>query len=285
MPTTPPPDLLDREIAKAGAREATDLAVPLLQEVVNFGVAALARCLHAVQDGEHHFAVLIPYRHLLEMVDAVQVLIDGPVPRPAVLQLRSAFEALLTIEYIIKTDTEKRAFAYLARQTQGEIDNLWRIGGQYDDLGASPEQIEANVRSCHRRLHRAGWKQAHEALLALGKNKRLVDWYRVYGGPGNRAQLADAVGRMKEYNVLYRSWSEVTHASADMENVLKKKGTGDVIMIRRLRHPDGFNQVVSFAIDFAVNATGVVLRFYRPEEEKVWARWYWNEIRDRARRF
>src|SRR2546426_12428137 len=37
MPTDPLPQLLDRDLAKADVREWIDVAVPLLQEVVNYG--------------------------------------------------------------------------------------------------------------------------------------------------------------------------------------------------------------------------------------------------------
>jgi Family of unknown function (DUF5677) len=284
MPTRAPTNLIDRDVSRAGAREAIDLAVPVLQDVVDYGSAALARCLPAVKDGDQHLAILISYRHLLEMVDAVQVLVEGPTPRPAALQLRSAFEALLTIEFILQADTERRAFAYLARHTQSEVGHLWRLGGQHDDLRVPPGQIEANLRSFQRRLERPGWKDANAALLALGKHRRLVNWYSAYGGPKSTAQLAAKVGRTKDYNVLYGVWSGVVHAGAELEDLLKEGKNGEVL-IRRLRHPDGFNQVVSFAVDFAVTATRRVLVFYRPAEEKVWAKWYRDEIRERARSF
>jgi hypothetical protein len=52
------------------------------------------------------------------------VLICSGTPSPAQLQLRSAFEALISIEYILKEDTERRAFAYLAAWAHTEIAKL-----------------------------------------------------------------------------------------------------------------------------------------------------------------
>ncbi len=42
MPATALPQLLDRDLAKANVREWIDVAVPLLQEVVNYGTNVYA---------------------------------------------------------------------------------------------------------------------------------------------------------------------------------------------------------------------------------------------------
>lgn len=113
MPTKPPSPLLDRDLSKASAREMIEIATPMLQEIVNHGVAVFARCERTSKLRDEKLAVLLPYLHVLEMIDGAQVLIADAAPVPARLQLRSAFEAILVIERITETDTTRRAFAFL----------------------------------------------------------------------------------------------------------------------------------------------------------------------------
>lgn len=113
MATSPPSKLLDRDFSKAEAREQIDAAVPLLEEVVNYGLAVFARCSVRPDGRDENAAILLPFHHLLEMIDGVQVLVAAAAPIPARLPLRSAFEALLAIEYITQADTVRRAYAYL----------------------------------------------------------------------------------------------------------------------------------------------------------------------------
>jgi hypothetical protein len=101
MPTVPPRDLLDRGWSRAKVADAMKIAGPLLEEVVNYGMAAFSRCLPALENEEHHVAVLMRQRHVLEMVDAVHLQIEAGASGPPRPQLRSAFEAVLAVEYIL----------------------------------------------------------------------------------------------------------------------------------------------------------------------------------------
>jgi hypothetical protein len=75
MPTKSPPGLLDHDLAKAQVREWIGLTIPLLQEVVNYSLAAFTRCLKTDEGNDSFVAPLLPYLHLLEMIDGVQILL------------------------------------------------------------------------------------------------------------------------------------------------------------------------------------------------------------------
>lgn len=79
-PTSPPPSLVDRDLSRAALQKHIEVADPLLHEVVNFGVAALRRCMHELKVGPHNLGVLLPLHQLLEMVDAVHVLLLAGAP-------------------------------------------------------------------------------------------------------------------------------------------------------------------------------------------------------------
>src|SRR6266446_6134238 len=120
MPTEPLQRLLDRDFHKVEASPVIDVACSLLREIVNYGTNVFGRCEQSVRHAkvqnihvEGHYVILLLYLHVVEMLDALEVLIAASVVIPSFLQLRSAFEAYLQLAWILKEDTRRRVYAYL----------------------------------------------------------------------------------------------------------------------------------------------------------------------------
>ena len=113
MPIDPFKPLFDSELSKAAAKERIEPAVALIEEIRNYGHTLFARCAYRPEGGDENIAILFLYYHLLEMLDAVGVLIAESTPVPAELQVRAMFEALVSLSFILKADTARRAHAYL----------------------------------------------------------------------------------------------------------------------------------------------------------------------------
>ena len=100
--------------------------------------------------------VLLLLRHMIEMTDGVHVLLLTSASRPAQLQLRSMFEAMLYMEFILQDDSERRARAYevgsrmwsyryakrMERGSQARIQFIKEVG---TDPLVTPEMIEGWV--------------------------------------------------------------------------------------------------------------------------------------------
>jgi hypothetical protein len=97
MPTKAPSTLFDPDLARAQVRPLTEKASPLLREILNYGLALFARCSYRPEGDDENLVILLTHRHLLETLDAVNVLVDESAPSPAGLLLRAMFEALLTM--------------------------------------------------------------------------------------------------------------------------------------------------------------------------------------------
>jgi len=293
MPTTAPPGLLDRDLSKAEARQAIDLAVPLLTEIVNQGLAVLARCFAPPIQGDVHMAVLLPFHHLLEMLDGVQLLVGEAAPSAARPQLRSMLEALLYIEHITETGPDTlqyaiRGYAYLVARTRDALKAL-RALRRYDaatpegqDLIArsvvkvdrSIEDIDRNIAHLEARLVKTPWSDVDSSRQALHRSKG--PWYCLgTGTPSNLGNLADRLGRSVYYDVLYRDYSGAVHA-ADTSRQVIAHAPGRV-EIRQLRDPDELHNVVCIAVDLALGAIERVLLTYRPQEQRVHKLWYLPE--------
>jgi hypothetical protein len=125
MPTNPLPAALDRDIAKVEMSDQIKLACPLLQELVNYATNALQRCNLEVADGneDENVAPLILYRHIIEMTDGIEVLLSQASVTPGIPVLRSSFEAVLQLEYILKDPSE-----YVRRSL------MWMLGFIHDRI-------------------------------------------------------------------------------------------------------------------------------------------------------
>jgi len=288
--TRPVSDLLDRDLSKAATSEARTLIAPLLQDLINYGSAALARCSIRPEGGEENLVILLAYRHLLEMTDGVEILVAEAAAPPAALQLRSAFEGLLSLEYMTKEDAERRGLAYLAtcfvrlRSLYGKLDPSTADGRELHDHAVGECHPEIAVRlsgidslavsraDVEARLALPGWKEAHDEFQATKKRLgRRPEWYALYGGPTNLRNLAGHLKRRVEYELLYSTWSQTVHAVdliAQVRKIDQRRA-----MMRRLRYPADLVTVADFAMNFLLDGTKRLLEYYRPAEIMQWSKW------------
>jgi hypothetical protein len=105
--------LFDPESAQSQAQSSISASVSLLAEVRNYGLSVLVDCANRSNKQQHDVAILMLYRHLLEVLDGFSILVAAMAPLPAEFQLRSLIEALFSIKYITREDSARRALSYL----------------------------------------------------------------------------------------------------------------------------------------------------------------------------
>lgn len=292
MPTEPLTRLLDRDLQRVGADPIIQVACPLLREMVNYGTNVFGRCEQStkqarVQDipGEGHLAILLLYLHVVEMIDAIEVQLAQSVAVPPILQLRSAFEAYLQLEWIFKDDTRRRVYAYLVYDIRHRIkiyrslDTSLPEGKQHQakiakDKWAStmsfPQVQDLNERI--QNLEELLVQEFFDEVNAAYDPKR--PWYRLFGGPKNLEQLAQVLKLPVWYDRLYRGASHTMHAVHLMRNL---RGGN----LRVLRDPQPIPDVACMAIHTGVYATEEILKFYRPGEVVRFWQWHQQEIHER----
>jgi hypothetical protein len=219
-------------LAKAQVREVLDLAIPLLREVLNHGLALFARCSYRPEGEDENLVILLVYRHLLEMLDGVIILIAESAPAPAALQLRAMFEALLTIEFLTqdKRKTRPRALVYLYQveihrkrfylsqdptSAEGKAFQSFLATDPYskDWKPSNSAEIAGRVKEIYAMLERQEFREiAAEHRRTRKRVRGSPAWYSFNGGPRNIAELAKSLGRGASYTLLYREWSERTHS-------------------------------------------------------------------------
>ena len=292
MPTEPLKSILDRELSRAEAKEVIELASPLLQELVNYSTHALARCaasktLSGREDED--MAVLALYRHITEITDGIEVLVSQSCSAAALPLLRSSFEALLAIEYILENDTDyvQRSLSWVVGYVHKRLEMYERLDASTDrgrearrffdkDKTASKIQFPpaTDIQERMANLEKMLTKPHLQPIEAEYNKYRKPRWYTLFGGPTNLRMLADHVRRGGQYEILYREWSTTAHAQ-DFLPFMARTSKGERA-IGRLRDTRDLRQIGSFASSFALDATRQVLNKYRPGENL--ATWFKREV-------
>ncbi len=290
--------ILNRDMSRVVARPAIDVAAPLLRQLVDYATNVLVRCESSVAGSkDEHAGVFCLYRHVIEMTDGIEVLVRDACPRPGLLLVRSSFEAVLALEYIIEANSEQRSLAWLCGHIHERIDvhermdpdtergRLFRVAMRADKytrevtMGdfSSSEPI-ARLRAL---LARQPMLSVEEEYSRCKGRRGKPEWFRLFDGPANLYELCQHLQHVSIYDVLYRKWSSISHAT-DYEQFAQADTSGTTF-VRPLRDPSGvlndIGEVSVYAANFMLMATRMLLETYRSGEERNFAEWYRDNVR------
>jgi hypothetical protein len=111
-------------MSKVEAKNIIDVASPLLQELVNYGTNAYVRCGTSASGKENEdVAAIILYLQIVEMTDGIEALVSQSCPAPAIPLVRSSFEALLFLDYILELDYVRRSLSWLVGYVHNRLDS------------------------------------------------------------------------------------------------------------------------------------------------------------------
>jgi hypothetical protein len=244
----------------------------------------------------YHATIFLLMRHIVETVDGVSVLVAKGSKDNCGLLLRSSFEAMAGIVYILKADTERRALAYQVAHIHRKI-KLYRKFVPTDDVG---RQLRVDLKDDQLvsffDLPITDWQKRIDGLkrtFAMPeyapiqaewerlKKERKGDpnWYTLFGGPSDMRKLALDIGRGSFYEILYRPWSDFTHAEGVFGNI--SQGADDDVLMKPVRSPKGIEQACNFACHFCLETVRSVLLAFAPDEWLRFERRYSAELRAR----
>lgn len=293
MPTEALKTLLYRDLSKAAASEIIALASPLLQESVNYSTYALIRAFTSSSRTDEDLAVFALYRQVIEMTDGIEVLISASCPDPAIPLLRSCFEAMLSVEYILESEEDytRRALAWLVGHITQRLKLYDRLDPETEAGKGFKESIEADKTLIGLELDFSREARAAKAnlepILDRPHIKPIYDefrrcrrprWYKLFDGPSNRRDLAKRLNRRGQYDFLYREWSKFSHAES-LTPFLATLSDGQPA-IEGLRNPGNIKVITNLSLNCIVEVTRLVLWKFRPGEEESFSRWYQREIKE-----
>ena len=312
MPTEECKRLLDRDLAVASAKPLIDLIVPALHEAVDYSLWALMRCEAAGEhDGRIHNSIpLLLFRHVIEMSDGLEVLFQHSCVVSAVPILRSAFEAWLNLEYILKTDSERRSLAWLCCYAHQQLEYLERLdpstpaGQEFEAVRqqehagdakrhANLPKVIANLYELLAMPYMAEIEKRYQERIAQnnasrqpGKqpaNKRLrhPHWYSLFDDLKSLRSLAARLGLESEYYLLYSKWSRLSHGN-DLEAFIGSSSSGSR-SFKAMRYASELNILGALAAKFLLSALVTTTNHFR-RNELMRDKWI-EEMQERVRRF
>jgi hypothetical protein len=292
MPTEEYKPLLDRRRAIESAEPLAKAACPLLREVVNHASWVFRRCdaasdAHGAENED--LAAFTLYRHLIELTDGIEVLFASSCVDAAVPAIRAAFEASLSLDFMLRDDYTRRALAWTCSYLHGRIsvherlDSRTKAGEQFDETfkkemggaGLRVYDADPSISALQNVLARDQFREINAEYLKLRKQlNRAPDWFRLVGVKNRRA-LARIVGRESEYLSFYAEWSGFSHATDAASYITAGQREREVAFLG-VRSPGDMPHRAFFVVYWLLSATRQMIEHFRAGENLT--SWYLREI-------
>ena len=296
MPTDEFKPVLDRDRAVVDATELISLASPLLREIVNRASWAFQECQAAPinRGGENEdLAPVVLYRHLIELVDGIEVLFSASCSDASVPLIRAAFEASLSLQYILQTNYKQRSLSW----THGYVRARIKIHERFDrttprgaEVGTifdrdvypttdPPAAYDSGpgVARLQKVLSRPGLVPIEaEFQRTRTVRKKKPDWYELFDGPHDRRELARSIGQEAQYESFYGEWSSFSHAADASVYLVEGDHPGEAAFLA-VRTAVRMPQRAFLAAGYLLNATRLMTDHFRNGGNL--RRWYLEDVK------
>lgn len=260
-----------------------------IDSAVDFGTHLLKWQADKMQSGDQHLVPILFFRNILELADAISILIKSSSVDPAKPILRSLLENSFGLEYLLEKDKKNRALSYnvwIAHKDLKFYDKLSKksqVGKQFSGEIKKDKHVK-ELKSEDSKIEFA--KQNSEELLklpiyqpieieyqrtnAIRKNPK---WFALFNGPADVEQLAKRLNHHTLYEIAYRTLSDNVHATDLIKSKLvpNKNGQTDVIQIR---FPKDAQNITNHTLNFLLLT---YLNFYEkelPDRKSEFTKWY-----------
>jgi len=274
--------LLDRDRTLADIEEHLQPWVRLTRDITNYGTNLIPRCMGSSSRTLADAVILtILLRQVVSMLDGIEILLSNGAVYAANLQMRALFEASVYIDWILESDTERKAAYYYVhnlRRMRTGASRLQPGSPEWQEFGSVRNDFSIRLNDEIRDSAKARIKEIDQALSQpkyAGINREFDEyrkgkrydpaWYAPLLPKGQRSlgAMSKAVGRESLYRLLYSAASEVMHGSNYGHHIEYGNGKLGLVPIRLLK---GFDIALSFSLSIAIHAYRKALGKYRPDE-------------------
>jgi len=288
-------DVLCRELEPKEYKDLLIQVAGVIEEGVNFGTNILAWCGEKPKNDGSDLAVILIFRHIIESLDAISILVKHGCADPTEPLLRSIFEALIGLKYILEKDTVLRALSYEVAHVHRQI-SLYRKLDPTTDQGKQFKKILSDdstvnnvtlltidtnklITNLENMLKKPQYVSIDTEWQNYKKtNKENPNWFSLFGGPRNIIDLAYLVNQGGVYEVFYRTWSQSVHVTGLIRNITRDvTGNG---AISGLRNPKNIQENSSLSLSMVIAAYTKMIKYYVPEKDKDFQAWYIKSIRE-----
>lgn len=291
-------EMLDRAFAVASVRPITNIASPLLRELVDYSLSTFRQCEKsaAAREKENEdVASLVLFRHAIEMADSCEVLVTNSCGTGAIPVLRSELEAAMSLSYVLEKEEDytQRSLAWFhghlrhAISARELLEPGTTTGRAYAALYEKefsavstrerrrPNQALADeIRGYRELLNGAQFKPFEDEFTRLAAKRRYPPWYSLFDGPSSLKGLALRMNYGAAYSFLYPDLSGVSHAG-EMSRYVSSDGGGRALF-EPVRRPEELQKIALMSALILLRSIREISRHFRVESLEPW---YEREVR------
>jgi len=265
--------IINRLESEVNANVTYSKHIELLIDLVNYGSNLIARAFDSSKhDIDDVMIITVLLKHIVQMLDGVQVLLSSGNAHAAALQTRSAFEAYLYMLWIMKGDSKRKArfyyvfeirkqrkWALRATPNTEERENFLKLYKEFDFAQAVnwdklAEIAKANLAIVDSILSQPTLKPINDMI----EKTKYLDWYKALGMQSIK-QIAKEVDEEPIYDLFYTKFSDVMHASSYRDQIRVKSGSIELEPIRTLNDAQ---TVILLCCHIAIHGYRVILERY-----------------------
>jgi len=287
-------DLLPREQEEDLTSLLTKFS-SLIDDAVNFGTHLMKWDADKKRAGDENLPPLLFLRNILELSDAISILVRNSSIDPCKILLRSLLENVFGLEYLLENETEKRSLAYIVWHTHKDLKVYEKLNsstptGKQFKKEIEKDKLVQNANNYFDGPKLSAAKQNAEDMLRLPKyvpieneyqltNKRVKNphWYSLFNGPYNVEKLAKHLNLHASYEILYRNYSGNVHSTSIFQKKLVPNSDGTVAIIQ-IRYPEDAQSITQNTLNLLLLAYLIYFKERVPEKNQDFKNWY-NQFR------
>lgn len=283
--------ILSREVKNESLNNLLQEFSKILEEFVDFGTHILNWDIDNARGDDDQVVILLLFRNYLELIDSISILIKKSSIDPCKIILRTALETSLGLEYILREDTQNRAFGFLVCILHKEINTLKKhnsrteVGKQFKSIFdkdinikgnniPTPENLEGKIKSLESLLFEPNYLTVESEYQRLNriKSEKNPNWYRLFGGPKNIQELCNYLGIPTFYEIFYRNLSNSIHGNDIVQGKISESPNGN-FDIFQIRLPNDAQMIVSTTLTISARIFEYVVEKRIPEQKADFREW------------
>ena len=270
-----------------------------LRSSVYIGTHLLSHIPRNISGGTEHAAVVMLYRHILDLGDSIATLFRfGSLSAISVL-IRGLFESWLALEFVLEGNSLKkdRGLAYWAYYNIKRLEVFTRYDPNtppgkdfHKILDSCPELSDAKFGRKDHSNERIGleailtkdkFKPFYDKYKQLKRSKKKArNWYSLCSDIKDLRSLAKNLGKEAEYAIFYSQLSEVAHASDVISDRLEVSDKGKTYISPLRGGPDqNLKMWANTTSMFLLKSHNLIIESYFPPDyamRKSYENWYMN---------
>jgi hypothetical protein len=263
----------------------------LLNESVSIGTHILKWDVEKLREGKDNNIPSVFLRNIIELADAISILISNCSIDPAKIIFRSLLESCYGLLYMLEDNEKQRAYCFMVYKSVEKIKqcNKWissekshsqfKIKLSKDTLDVDlsryfdhPDFIRVKKQR-EKLLEKPEFKPVYEEYL---KTKKKIDrefhWYSLYNGPKNFIELTEFLGKTISYEFHYKIFSDNVHGTS-VEKGFSNAGGGKAQIIQ-IRDYENVQELFSHTITVLLELYIVFIRKRIPEKDPEFVTWF-----------